>query len=180
MLGILPQVIPSLHRGRFRLEVRTSERSREANADDRWKVVSAKDLSRTPIWSRQLSSHVRGGPEERSILLRTVWRGIRSMLCRQMQIPDPVPRRLYLKQRDFMAHGTSDRCQGCHMLSTMTRQSARWCIHTQSCSLSPDQVMYLSLSSDTDAHSVNGSRKRFTAYDTQSFYFITEAWRLVT
>ena len=26
---------------------------------------------------------------------------------------DPVPRRLYPKQRDFMAHGTSDRCPGC-------------------------------------------------------------------
>ena len=40
-------------------------------------------------------------------------------------------------------------------------------------SLSPDQVQYLSLSSDTDAHSVNGSRKRFTAYDTWSYYFLT-------
>ena len=26
---------------------------------------------------------------------------------------DPVPRRLYLKQSDFVAHGTSDRCPGC-------------------------------------------------------------------
>ena len=32
---------------------------------------------------------------------------------------------------------------------------------------------HLSLSSDTDAHSVNGSRKRFTANDTQSSHVIT-------
>ena len=29
---------------------------------------------------------------------------------------DPVPRRLYLKQRDFMAHGKSVRCPGCRAL----------------------------------------------------------------
>ena len=32
---------------------------------------------------------------------------------------DPVPRRLYLKQRDFMAHGTSDRCPGCVHKATL-------------------------------------------------------------
>ena len=49
------------------------------------------------------------------------------------------------------------------------------CTYIHSClkSFSPAQVYYQSLSSDTDAHSVNGcSRKRFTAYDTQSYYFI--------
>ena len=38
--------------------------------------------------------------------------------------------------------------------------------NTVALSLTPDQVWYLTLSSDTDVHSVNGSRKRFTAYDT--------------
>ena len=44
-------------------------------------------------------------------------------------------------------------------------------VHTHSCfqSLSPDQVLYLSLPSDTDEHSVIGSRKRSTSYcDTKS------------
>ena len=47
--------------------------------------------------------------------------------------------------------------------------------HSRFQSLSPDQVQYLSLSSDTDAHSVNGSRNRFMSYDTQSFSFISSA-----
>ena len=48
-------------------------------------------------------------------------------------------------------------------------------VHTvHSClqSLILDQLWYLSLTSDTDAHSAIGSRKRFTACDTQSYYFI--------
>ena len=40
------------------------------------------------------------------------------------------------------------------------------CIHSCPKSLSLDQMLYPSLTSDTDADSVNGSRKRFAAYDT--------------
>ena len=38
------------------------------------------------------------------------------MLYHQIQIVNPVPRRLYLKQSDCVAHGTSDRCPGCKAL----------------------------------------------------------------
>ena len=34
---------------------------------------------------------------------------------------DPVPGRLYLKQRDFLAHGTSDHCPGCKELVSCGR-----------------------------------------------------------
>ena len=43
-------------------------------------------------------------------------------------------------------------------------------VHTYTVAFSPS---VLSLPADTDAHSVNGSRKRFTEKDTQSYYFIT-------
>ena len=97
--------------GRCRM-VRTIKR---ANADDRWKVVSQKD----PFSAADLESTPaeftcsRGG--EKSILLRSVRRGIRLTLPPD---PDhePVPRRLYLKQRDFTAHGTSEHCPGCRAL----------------------------------------------------------------
>ena len=42
---------------------------------------------------------------------------------------DPVPRRLYLKQRDFVAHGTSDRCPGCRALISGGRAQG----HTEEC-----------------------------------------------
>ena len=42
---------------------------------------------------------------------------------------DPVPRRLFLKQRDFMAHGTSDRCPGCRALVSGGRAQG----HTEEC-----------------------------------------------
>ena len=42
---------------------------------------------------------------------------------------DPVPRRLRLKQRDFMAHGTSDRCPGCRALVSGGRAQG----HTEEC-----------------------------------------------
>ena len=38
---------------------------------------------------------------------------------------DPVPRRLYLKQRDFMAHGTADHCLGCTALVSGGREEGR-------------------------------------------------------
>ena len=69
--------------GRFRM-LRTIKR---ANADDRWEVVSPRDLSQAPIWSqRQANSHVREELGRRSIPLHNVWRGSRLMLSRQIQI----------------------------------------------------------------------------------------------
>ena len=46
-----------------------------------------------------------------------------------------------------------------HLLSTMTDSATCRYEHSRFQSLSPDQVQYLFLSSDTDAHSVNGSKK---------------------
>ena len=42
---------------------------------------------------------------------------------------DSVPRRLYLEQSDFMAHGTSDRCPGCRALVSGGRAQG----HTEEC-----------------------------------------------
>ena len=42
---------------------------------------------------------------------------------------DPFPRRLFLKQSDFMAHGTSDRCPGCGALVSGGRAQC----HTEEC-----------------------------------------------
>ena len=42
---------------------------------------------------------------------------------------DPVPRRLYLKQSDFMGHGTSGRCPGCRALVIFGRAQG----HTEEC-----------------------------------------------
>ena len=41
----------------------------------------------------------------------------------------PVPRRLYLKQSDFMAHGTTDRCPGCRALISGGQAQG----HTEEC-----------------------------------------------
>ena len=96
--------------GRFRM-VRTIKR---ANADDRWKVVSPRD----PFSAADLEST----PAE-----FTCSRGTCGEVNHPAQhlerhpvdalppdaIRDPVSRRLYLKRRDFMAHGPSDRCLGC-------------------------------------------------------------------
>ena len=91
--------------------VRTIKR---ANADDRWKVVSPRD----PFSAADLEST----PAE-----FTCSRGTCGEVNHPAQhlerhpvdalppdaIRDPVSRRLYLKRRDFMAHGPSDRCLGC-------------------------------------------------------------------
>ena len=93
--------------GMFRM-VQTIKR---ANADDRCKVVSPRD----PFSAADLGST----PAE-----FTCSRGSRKEVNPAAQrferhrvdaLPpdpnrDPVPRRLYLKQSNFMAHGTSDRC----------------------------------------------------------------------
>ena len=100
-------------RGRFRM-VRTIKR---ANADDRRKVVSQKDLFS--------AADLESTPAEFTCSRGT--RGEVNPAAQRLErhpvdaLPadpdhDPVPRRLYLKQRDFMAHGTSDRCPGCRAL----------------------------------------------------------------
>ena len=44
-------------------------------------------------------------------------------------IRDPVPRKLHLKQSDFTAHGTSDRCPGCRAVVSGGRAQG----HTEEC-----------------------------------------------
>ena len=96
--------------GRFRM-VRTIKR---AHADDRWKVVSPRD----PFSGADLEST----PAEFTFSRGT--RGDVNPAAQRLErhpvdaLPpnpdhDPVPRRLYLMQRDFMAHVTSDHCLGC-------------------------------------------------------------------
>ena len=112
--------------GRFRM-VRTIKR---ANADDRWKVVSPRD----PFSAADLEST----PAE-----FTCWRGTRGEVNPAAQrlerhpvdvLPpdpnrDPVSRRLYLKQSDFMAHETADRCPGCKAFVSDGRAQG----HTEEC-----------------------------------------------
>ena len=62
----------------------------------------------------------------KSIPLHNDWRGIPLMPDPNR---DPVPRRLYLKQSDFMAHGTSDRCPGCRASVSGGRVQG----HTEEC-----------------------------------------------
>ena len=108
--------------GRFRM-VRTIKR---ANADDRWKVVSqrdpfsAADLESTPAeftCSRGTRGEVNLAPQ------RSERHPVDALPPNPVH--DPVPRRLYPKQRDFMAHGTSDHCPGC-------RVTGQWCSCTRS------------------------------------------------
>ena len=112
--------------GRFRM-VRTIKR---ANADDRWKVVSEKD----PFSAVDLEST----PAEFTCSRGT--RGEVNPAAQRLERhpvdalpPDPdhesVPRRLYLKQRDFMAHGRSDRCRVCRALISGGRAQG----HTEEC-----------------------------------------------
>ena len=107
--------------------VRTVKR---ANTDDRWKVVSprdpysAADLGSTPAefsCSRETRGEVNPAAQ----------RFERHPVDDLPQDPnrDPVPRRLYLKQSDFMAHGTSDRCPGCRALVSGGRAQG----HTEEC-----------------------------------------------
>ena len=88
--------------GRFRM-VRTIKR---ANADDRWKVVSPRD----PFSAADLESTTaefffsRGTREEVYLAAQRLERHPVDALPPNPN-RDPVPRRLYLKQSDFMAHG---------------------------------------------------------------------------
>ena len=98
---------------RFRM-VRTIKR---ANGDDRWKVVSQKD----PFSAADLEST----PAEFTCSRGT--RGEVNPAAQRLErhpvdaLPpdpehEPVLRREQFKQRDFMAHRTSDRCPGCRAL----------------------------------------------------------------
>ena len=111
---------------RFR-KVRTIKR---ANADDRWKVVSPRD----PFSAVDLEST----PAEFTCSRGT--RGEVNPAAQRLErhpvdaLPpdpnrDPVQRRLYLKQSDFMAHGTSDRCPGCRASVSGGRAQG----HTEEC-----------------------------------------------
>ena len=107
--------------------VRTIKR---AHADDIWKVVSprdpfsAADLESTPA-EFTCSRGTRGDVNP------TAQRLERHPVDALPPNPDhdPVPRRLYLKQRDFMAHGTSDHCPGCRALVSGGRPQG----HTEEC-----------------------------------------------
>ena len=113
VIRILPQVIP-LHRGKFRREVSHGpNESREPTLTTDGKFCRQKD----PFSAADLEST----PAEFTCSRRT--RGEVNLAAQCLERhpvdalpPDPdhdrVPRRLYLKQRDFMAHGTSDRCSG--------------------------------------------------------------------
>ena len=99
--------------GRFRM-VRAIKR---ANADDRWKVVSPRD----PFSAADLEStpaeftYSRGTRGEVNPAAQRLERHLVDALPPDPN-RDPVPTRLYLKQSDIMAHGTSDRCPGCRAL----------------------------------------------------------------
>ena len=109
--------------------VRTAKR---ASPDDRWTAVSPRDLFLV-------------GDLEMTQAEFTCSRGTRGevnpgaeRLERQPAdvLPpnpdhDPVPRRLYLKQKDFQAHGTSDHCPGCRALVSGGRAQG----HTEECRL---------------------------------------------
>ena len=117
---ILPQVVP-LRRGRedFDGRFRMVRAIKKANADDRWTIVSprgpfsAADLESTPA-EFTCSSGIRGEVNPAAQRLE------RHRVDALPPDPnrDPVPRRLYLKQSDIVAHGTSDRCPGCRALDS--------------------------------------------------------------
>ena len=120
--------------GRFRM-VRTIKR---ANADDKWKVVSAKDpfsaaeMELTPA-EFTCSRGTRGEVNPAAQRLE------RHPVDALPPDPDhePVSRRVYLKQRDFMAHGTSDRCPGCRALIGGGRAQG----HTEECRIRVEGVL---------------------------------------
>ena len=108
--------------GRFRM-VRTMKR---ANADDRWAVVSPRDLFSAGIWSEhQLNSRAQEELEEKSILLCNVWRGLQLMFSRPTQIMILFRGGCTSSREDFMAHGTSDHCPGCRALVSGGRAQGR-------------------------------------------------------
>ena len=92
-------------------------RSREPTLTTDGKLCHQEMLSQPPIWSqRQRNSLVREelGGEVNPAAQRLERHPVDALLPDPNR--DPFPRRLYLKQCDFMAHGTSDRCPGCRAL----------------------------------------------------------------
>ena len=89
-----------------------SGRSREPTLTTDGKSCHQEILSQPPIWSqRQPNSHVReglGGGEVNPAAQRFERHPVDALPPDPNR--DPVPRRLYLKQSNFMAHRTSDRC----------------------------------------------------------------------
>ena len=87
---------------------------KRANADDRWTVVSPRDLfSAADLESTPAEfTCSRGTRGEVNPAAQRLERHPVDALSPDPN-RDPVPRRLYLKQSDFMAHETSDRCPGC-------------------------------------------------------------------
>ena len=104
--------------------------TKRANADDRWKVVSPRDpfsaanLESTPA-EFTCSRGTRGDVNPAAQRLE------RHLVCALPPHPNrvPDPRRLYLKQSDLMAQGTSDRCPGCRALVSDGRAQG----HTEEC-----------------------------------------------
>ena len=112
--------------GRFRL-VRTVKRG---SSDDRWTGVQSRDfysvgdLEMTPA-EFTCSRGTRG---EVNPAAQRLERQPADVLPPNPD-HDPVPRRLYLKQKDFLAHGTSDHCPGCRALVSGGRAQG----HTEDC-----------------------------------------------
>ena len=99
--------------GRFRM-VRTIKR---ANADDSWKVVSPRDpfsVTDLELAPAEFTFSIGNRGEVNPAAQRLERHPVDALPPDPNH--DPVPRRLYLKQSDFMAHGTSDRCPGCRAL----------------------------------------------------------------
>ena len=101
-----------------------------ANADDRWKDVSQRDLFpaadlESPPNEFTCSRGTRGEVHPAARCLE------RHPFDALLPDPDhdPVRRRLFSKRRDFMAHGASDRCPDCRALISGGRPQG----HTEEC-----------------------------------------------
>ena len=89
------------------------------------KLCRQETLSQPPIWSQHLvNSCWRGTQGEVNPAAQRLERHPVDALTPNPD-QDPVPRRLYLKQRDFMAHGTSDHCPGCTALVSGSREEGQ-------------------------------------------------------
>ena len=108
--------------GRFRL-VRTVKRT---SPEDRWKIASPSDPFSAGDVKVTPASRAHGA---KSVPPLSVWRGRWSTSLHLVQIMSRSPRRLYLKQGDFLAHGTSDGCPGCRARVSGGRAQG----HTEEC-----------------------------------------------
>ena len=101
---ILPQVIP-LHRGRSATGgFAWSERSREPTLTTDGRLCRRRILSRPLTWSqRQLNSRAREELGEKSILLRSVWRGIPVDALPPNPDHEPVPQKAIPQAERFIS-----------------------------------------------------------------------------